>query len=56
MAMLREVHYEEWIPRGMTKVCEPEASAMLFLDGDVMSAYIIHHTLHLITFFFKSAF
>jgi len=51
MAMLREVRYKGWILRGMTKVCEPVASAMLRFDGDVLSTFIIHHTLQLNTFF-----
>jgi len=53
MAMLREVRYKGWIPRGMTKVCEPVASALLCFDGDVLSTYITRHTLQLITKFFK---
>ena len=56
LAMLREVRCKGWIPRGMTRVCEPVASALLCFDGDVLSTYIIHHTLQLVTKMFKSVF
>jgi hypothetical protein len=51
--MLRDVRYKGWTPRGTTKVCELVASAVLCLDGDALSTYVIYHTQQLIVIVLK---